>query len=412
MKLKFVLSTVITISTCLVIISCKSDNSANDHGHIHEHAPTVNSGDSNLKEEDHHDEGVIHLTDKQIKTIGLSFGTLSEIKVSDYIKSTGTLGLPPEAYSSVSAKAEGHIKNAKTYVEGSTVKSGAIIAYLENPQLIEKQELYFSTHAELNYLEKQYQRQKSLFEQNAGVEKDVQKLYSELQMKKAQKLSAENYLDYLGINKQNVLEGKFIKRIPIKAPINGFITSIDMHNGMFVTPDQQLLEIVSDDHLHLELDVFENDIAEIEIDQKITYKVLALGNQSYEGEVFVIGKEFDAHNKTVRVHGHLIGERPKFIKDLFITAKIWLNDKKVEALPEEAIMKDGASSFLYYSRSGKLNDHGEMEFEKLMVLPGFVDEGFVSVKLLEELPDGAQIVIKGAYFLYAQSKYGEATHDH
>ena len=183
-----------------------------------------------------------------------------------------------------------------------------------------------------------------------------------------------------------------------------------MHNGMYVTPELELMEIVNENHLHLELDVFEKDIANVKEEQRISYTVPALGNQVYEGEVHVLGKEFNTENKTVRIHGHLEKVRPKFIKDLFVEAKIWLNDQTVQALPEKAIIKDGASSYIYVANNQTEND--ELKFEQIMVMPGTTDKGFTSVKLINEIPNGMKIVTEGAYYVYAQSKAGELEHEH
>ncbi|MEE9438376.1 MAG: efflux RND transporter periplasmic adaptor subunit [Saprospiraceae bacterium] len=411
----------ILILIIIFISSCNEKTDAklghDDHDHAHDkHGGHISDTKSKTIDGaephgDNEEEG-IHLTKRQVEAIGLEYGTFRDIKISDFIKTTGTLGLPPKAYSSVSAKFEGFIKNVNKYVEGSRIQKGAIIGYLENPNLIEKQELFLSSSAELRFLQQEYNRQRELVQQQAGIERTVQKLSSDVEMKKAQVLGAQHYLDYLGINTSEVLAGQFIQRIPIVAPMTGFITTIDMHNGMFVKPEQQLLEIMSDKHLHLELDVFEKDISKVEEHQQVSYSIPALGTEIYLGEVHIIGREFNTDNKTVRVHGHLEGKKPKFIKDLFISAKIWLNDQKVQALPADAIMKDGPSYFVYYSVSGEENDHGEIEFDKLMVLPGTEDNGFVAIKLLDTLPQRAKIVTKGAYFIYAQSKYGEAVHEH
>jgi len=409
MKNKYILLLVL-----LNIWGCVSDTKTNekddhviqkvddDHGHEHD------SKDN----QDDHDENDLHLTRSQIKAIGLKFGAFSNVKISDFVSATGTLGLPPDAYASVSAKAEGFIvDNNRRYVEGSYVKKGAIIAQLENPDLIDKQQSLMEINAELIYLEQELARQKALFDANAGIERDVQKLQSEVSRKRAQKLGIEKYLSYIGINPSEVLQGIFKQKISIIASLSGYITSIEMHNGMFVKPEQQLLEIVSEDHLHLELDVFETDIAKVSKHQRITYVVPALGNEIYDGEVHVIGKEFDTDNKTVRIHGHLEGKRPKFIKDLFISAKIWLNDKTVFALPEEAVVLDAGASFIYVGKNDP--DADEIVFTKIMVVPGASADGYISVKILDAFPDAnMQVVTQGAYFVYARSKQGQKVHEH
>ena len=408
----------------LLFFSCSHEHTEGD-SHKHGNETTQHSEDdghnhgaekdSHSEEDGHghgeeHEEGEIHLTKAQIETMNIQFGDFSKIKINDYINATGTLGLPPNALNSVSAKASGFIKNSKKYVEGSYVKKGVIMAYLENPEFIQHQREYLEVAAELVFDNQELARQKTLVEANAGIEKNVQKLQSEVNRKTATLKGIAKQLAYLGIKVANLSSDNIVERIPIYAPMRGYITSIKMHNGMYVTPDVELMEIVDENHLHLELDIFEKDIANIKEEQRISYTVPALGNQVYEGEVHVIGKEFNTANKTVRIHGHLEKERPKFIKDLFVEAKIWLNDQTVQALPEKAIIKDGTSSYIYVTN--EQGDGEEAKFEQIMVIPGTTDKGFTAIKLINEIPKGMKIVTDGAYYVYAQSKAGELEHEH
>ena len=134
-----------------------------------------------------------------------------------------------------------------------------------------------------------------------------------------------------------------------------------------------------------------------------------MGNEVFDAEVYIIGKEFNTQNKTVRIHGHLEKTRPKFIKELFVEAKIWLNDQTVQALPEKALIKDGDFSYIYVANS---NADDEIKFEQIKVIPSNSDNGFTAVKLIDKVPDGMQIVTDGAYYVFAQSKAGELSHEH
>ena len=415
---------IISVAIVLLLFSCghehtegddhnhgnETTQNSEDDGHNHGSEANAHSEDDGHGHGEEHVEGEIHLTKEQIKTMNIQFGDFSKIKINDFVSTTGTLGLPPNALNSVSAKASGFIKNSNKYVEGSYVKKGVIMAYLENPEFIQHQREYLEVAAELVFDKQELARQKTLVESNAGIEKNVQRLQSEVNRKTATLKGIAKQLAFLGINVEDLTPDNIVERIPIYSPMGGYITSIKMHNGMYVTPELELMEIVNENHLHLELDVFEKDIANVKEEQRISYTVPALGNQVYQGEVHIIGKEFNTENKTVRIHGHLEKERPKFIKDLFVEAKIWLTDQTVQALPEKAIIKDGASSYIYAANNQTEND--ELKFEQIMVLPGTTDKGFTSVKLINEIPKGMKIVTDGAYYVYAQSKAGELEHEH
>ena len=410
---------ILSVAIMLLLFSCGGHEHTEEDGHNHgtetaqhteEDGHNHGAKEDAHGEEEEHEEGEIHLTKEQIKTMSIQFGDFSEIKINDYVSATGTLGLPPNALTSVSAKSSGFIKNSNKYVEGSYVKKGVVMAYLENPEFIQHQQKYLEVAAELVFDQQELTRQKTLVASNAGIEKNVQRLQSEVNRKTATLKGIAKQLAYLGIRTKDLTAENIVQRVPIYAPMTGYITTIKMHNGMYVTPDMELMEIVDEKHLHLELDIFEKDIANIKEEQKISYTVPALGNASYEGEVHVIGKEFNTQNKTVRIHGHLEKKRPKFIKDLFVEAKIWLNDQTVQALPEKAIIKDGASSYIYVTNDQTESE--ELKFEQIMVIPSTSDKGFTAVKLIDKIPDGMKIVTSGAYYVYAQSKAGELEHEH
>ena len=385
-----------------------ADGDGHDHDHSHETEQHIED-DGHGHGHGSHEEGEIHLTKEQIETMNIQFGYFSQVKINDFIKATGTLDLPPNAFASVSARADGFIRGFKKYVEGSYIKKGAVIGYLENPDFIQKQQIYLEVQSELTFLNQELARQQKLVTANAGIEKKLQQLQSEVNVKTATIKGIAKQLAYLGFNTANLTPDNITERIAIVSPMSGYITSVNMHNGMYVTPQMELIEIVDENHLHLELDVFEKDIANVKAGQKISYTVPALGNEVFDADVYIVGKEFNTQNKTVRIHGHLEKQRPKFIKELFVEAKIWLNDQTVQALPEKAIIKDGDFSYIYVAND---NADDEIKFEPIKVIPSNSDNGFTAVKLIDEIPDGMKIVTDGAYYVFAQSKAGELSHEH
>lgn len=411
-----------------VLVSCGHNHQEGDgHNHDHAHAdPSRHNdhrqedyGDDDHGHDDHghgdhghggHSEGGLHLSKEQAKTIGLEFGDFSHIKVNDYVKATGVLGLPANAHSSISAKADGIIRGSKKFVEGAYVSKGEVIAYLENPDFITIQQEYLEIQAELALQRLEVDRQKTLIAGNAGIEKDLQQAEAKARILLTKSTGISKQLEYLGISTADLTSNNIRDQIAITSPAGGYISEINFHNGMFAERSIMLMDIISSQHLHLELNVFENDIAKIKQGLKISYNVPALSNKIYEGSVNVIGKEFDGQAKTVRVHGHLEGEKPQFIKDLFINAKIWLTDSTVNALPEKAVITDGATSFIFVANDDA--EAEEIEFEKLSVIPGSTSEGYTAVKLVDPIPTGMKIVTEGAYYIYAQSKVGELAHEH
>lgn len=412
----------ITMASVLVILSATScthnhaEGDGHDHGaqtdeHLssggHEGHGHGSHGDAEGSEE--HTDG-IHLTNEQIITVGIQFGTFTQMKINDYVTGSGTLGLPPTAYSGVTAKAAGIVKGDKTFLDGQYIKKGEVIAFIQNPEIILKQQEYLEAKAELSFLRLDLQRQESLVAADAGVLKSLEKLRSEVAFKEATVKGGAKYLDYLGIDADGLTPDNISQQIAVVAPISGFITNMNLHNGLYIDPNMELMEILDDSHLLLELDVFEKDIAQIKEQQRISYTIPALGKTIYQGYVHVIGREFDMTNKTVRIHGLVDKDRPKFIKDLFVSAKIWLNDQTVDALPNSAVISDGSDSYIYATHGDSNGE--EVQFEKIRVITGAKNDGFTSIQTIDPIEEGMKIVVEGAYYVYAQSQAGELAHEH
>lgn len=370
-----------------------------DHGH----------GAGQGEEETHDDHGHVALSRIQMETIKIELGGLRSVKLSDYVGVTGTLGLPPNAFATVSARAAGYVRESGKFVEGDRVMKGEVLAYLESPEFIQRQQEYLETSARLVYLEQEYKRQMELAAENAGVARDLQRTESEFRSVEARKGGLARQLEFWGIDPAGLDVAKLSDRIALRSPMTGFITRVNLNNGKYVSPEAELMEVISDQHLHLELDVFERDIARVKEHARITYRIPALGPEFYEGEVHVIGREFNVDKKTIRIHGHLMGDRPRFIKDLFVEARIWLNDETVDALPDGAIIGDGMNTFVFITLNP---DSDPVEFEKLPVITGATDNGYTAVTFVEPLPEGAEIVTSGAFYVYSHSMAGEMEHDH
>ena len=166
---------IITLAT--LMLSCGHNHKEGDvHDHGHDHSAHADSHGHNDHEHGaQEEEGGLHLSQEQAKTVGLKFGDFSSIKVNDYVKATGVLGLPANAHSSISAKASGIIRGTKKFVEGGYVKKGEVIAYLENPDFMTTQQEYLEIQAELALQRLEVDRQKTLVDGNAGIERDLQR---------------------------------------------------------------------------------------------------------------------------------------------------------------------------------------------------------------------------------------------
>lgn len=408
-------------------------------------------------EEEGHNENMVELSDIQIASAELKYGVFDTLNISEFVKVNGNLDLPPQNIAAVSAPMAGFVKQAN-FLVGDYVKKGTTLAVLEHQDYIKLQEDYLNLLSNLDYLKAEWQRQKRLDSAEITAKKQFQQAEANYKSALARKQALEKQLVYMGFSPEKVAEGNISTTIAIRAPFSGYITQLTVHNGAFVKSEQELYELVDNDHMHLELNVFEQDIYKVKIGQPIRFTVPSIGTDNYQGEVYLVGKSFDKESKTVRVHGHIRGEHPDFIRGLYIEANIYTGDQQVQALPEEAIVVDEGKSYIFVRteethehaeevsqqsfmaeqitsdqhdhqdeaehahdhEDGTEDDHNEMKevqdhgisFRRVQVVTGMKDQGFVEIKQIPELPADTEIVTEGAYFLFSEMKKGEGGHHH
>ncbi len=399
------------IATVMVLYSCvhahhEDKNGKHDHeGESKEHEHAQDAMDAH---EEHSDE--VQLTRQQMEATGIQFGEIGDLKINDFVKANGMLGIPPDGQAAIAAKATGILSGIRKYVEGDYIKKGAFIGNIENPDFIDLQKDYLEIKAKIKYTQQELERQRLLLSENAGIEKNVQRLEAEYAAQLIQQKAAAQHLAYLGLNTEQLNSSTISSKIPLHCSSSGYVKMNAMRNGAYVDAQTVLMEVIDKSHLHLELDVFEKDISKIKIGQKISYTVPAMGTKNYNGEVSVIAKELDPQTKTIRVHGHLDGDKPDFYNNLFINAKIWLNDGVASALPSDAIVMDEGAYFLYAGVNDPNAD--KTNFNRVMLIPGAESNGYTAIKLIDTIPHDMQVVTHGAFYIYAKAKEGALSHDH
>ncbi|MCI4669905.1 MAG: efflux RND transporter periplasmic adaptor subunit [Bacteroidia bacterium] len=353
-------------------------------------------------------------TSQQVEATGLETGSFQQMKLAGYIKANGMLDLPPSNQATINPPHQGFVEKTR-FLEGDYVKKGTVLAELSHPDYLLLQQEYLEVNSRLTFLTQELERQRTLAAANVSAQKRLQEIESEFNAMTVRQLGLKERLGYIGIVTQKLSTGSMQRRIAIRAPFSGYITKVNIRLGTLVGPEITMYEMVDNRHMHLELKVFEKDLFQVKKGQRITFRLPTQGNKSYEGEVHLIGREFDQENRTVNIHSHLEGEHPEFVRGLYAEAQIWLDARTVPALPESAIISDEGKSYIFieqHEHDEEQDDHDEKQYRKVLVRTGVTENGFTEVYPVESLRSDAEIVLSGAYYLMAEMNKGEAEHSH
>lgn len=362
--------------------------------------------------EEEKSETEVTLTQNQIKTIGIETGAIEMKNLNTVIKANGYTAVPPQNRADVSTLIGGIVKDIYV-LEGTFVTKGKTLATIQNLEVSEMQEAYQSAIATIEYLELEFKRQKTLSDENVNPRKTFQEVKSKLASERAKAQAAKNKLQALNVS----LNGN-TSLVPIVSPISGYVGKISITKGAFATTGETLFEVVDNSQMHLDLNVFEKDLGKISIGQEVDFVLTNQSNKLIKGTIFGINKSFSNESKTVAVHAKITSNDAKdLISGMYVAANINISNQTVQALPKEAVVRNGDKHYIYIQEEHQENNQKqtkkpeETHFKAIEVIPGTTDLGYTEIKLVDEIPSDAKIIVKGAYYILAQSK-GGAAHEH
>lgn len=355
------------------------------------------------KEEDN----TVELTAAQYKTSGVTLGTIEKKSISGVLKVNGTIDVPPENLISITTQMGGIVKSTPL-LQGSTVSKGQIIAVLQNQEYVQLQQDYLENKSQLELADAEYKRQQELARQNINAQKILQQARSQYQTMLSRESALRQRLLLININSATLTPANIRSTINIYAPINGYVTKVNVNSGKFVSPNDVMFEIVNSANLHVELKVFQKDVDLIKKGQKVRF---SLQNEAEErvATVTLVGREIN-EDKTVTVHCVANTQSRNLIPGAYLNALIETGTEEVNALPETAIADFAGKKYVFIETGQRKDEKGEVNyhFQLLEVAIGSADAGYVEVKLPEnfDLATG-KVVTKGAYDLISKMKNSE-----
>ena len=347
--------------------------------------------------EDDLNSNTIVVTPAQFKGEGMQLGTLEKQDFNITVKTNGMIDVPPHNKASVSSFMGGYFTKTPLLI-GNKEKKEQLLVTLKNPEFVELQQQYLEIAEQLNYLKSEFERQKTLHDENITSQKNFLKAESTYKSSLAHYNGLQKKLKMLNISPTYVEQGQITSTINIYAPIEGYVTKVNVSTGSYVSPADTILEIIDTAHIHLELIVFEKDILNIKKGQKINFKIPEASAKTFEAEVHLVGTSIDATNRTVKIHGHIKDEKEtNFIVGMFVEAEIVINNTNSFALPNTAVAEIEGDYFALVLESKSSN----YTFIKTKINVGKQTENYTEVLNYNDFSD-KQVLTNGSFMLLSE----------
>ncbi len=360
---------------------------------------------------EHGEEGTVHLSALKFKNLGIKVDTLPTRSLSELVDVNGRLALFPQHKAIVTAVLGANVTDIKV-IEGEKVKKDQVLAYLSHPNLTNLQTAYIRAYNQMQFLEKEFERQKRLYDEGVSSGKIYQQTKADYRATKGEVKGFEAQLKQLNIDVRKIRDGSIYQTVPVVSPIDGNIKKVLVQIGQFVNAQAEILRIINIDHVHADLMVFEKDVNKVKEGQKVSFTVESVPGETLSGKIFAVGKNFEQNPRIVHVHAEIDQKDLLLIPGMYINGRIYTQDATVMALPEEAIIAEEGKSYIFMAEAHEEDGQMEWEFTPVEITTKASHEGWVEINLLETLPEGAQVAWNNAYYLISEMKKSETSHEH
>jgi cobalt-zinc-cadmium efflux system membrane fusion protein len=364
-------------------------------GHGEEHAETEQ-------------EGVLAINPEVLRDLKLTTFPAELRPGGEGVTALGELKVNEEAYAEVGVPIAARVARLIAS-PGQGVRRGQPLAELQSVELGQARAEHTAARARAELARQTVERKRGLAAERIVSRGELQRSEAEAAEAQADLQAAEASLAALGVGARagGASQGD-LSRFSLLSPISGTVLERTAVQGQMADPSRFLFRIADLSRLWLVVQSPERDATRVRPGSPVEIAMAALPGQKLKGTVDWVGREVDAHSRTVPVRIVLPNPDGRLKPGMFATA--WLSTgaegEKVVAVPATALqrMDDRWVVFLPLREGGT--------FEVRPVERGR-DLG-KEVAILAGLRPGESVVVEGAFVLRAEAekKEGGAEHDH
>lgn len=411
----------------LLTVSCSSQEQRSDRSSV---------GPSR-----HEPENVVLMNDEELAKAKLSFGTADlrelprQIKVAASVQPDETMTMP------VSSLVPGRAEEVRVKL-GDAVSKGQVLTRVRSDEIgtieaeflqalldlqAENRQKILELTSEINqliakvdFLTKQNDRKKYLFENKIGSKAELEFAQSELLQataaldatrakEQAQRSTAKakeealyrgtrEHLKMHGIPESEVTRlasEKTVKSMfDIKSPKGGFISAREIDPGEAIAVNQQLFVITDLSRVWLIGQVFEKDLKDLSQGMPVSCTVNSFPGEHFEGLLEYVGTQLDAHTRSLPIRASAKNPGNRLKPNMFGEILITTGYEHLLTIPEGAIQTIGETQIVFVKR-------GPHKYERRVIKPG--NEVGKFVEIVQGLRSGETVVDSGSIDLLGKT---------
>jgi cobalt-zinc-cadmium efflux system membrane fusion protein len=341
--------------------------------------------------------GEAWLTTQQVKNANLVVKPVIDQDVGGAVVTSGKVTFDDLLVSHEISPVTGRIVRIEAQ-PGQRVKKGASLAVIESPDVGTAFSDLAKAHADLEAAERDYKRQKELFDAHAASQKDYEASLDNWQKAKAELSRAQK--------KAALLRGGGVDSVTqeytLRAHIDGEVVTRNVTPGMEVQGQYsqgsaiELFTIGELDHVWVIADVYEMDLGRVKKGARVTVRVVTYPSRIFEGTVDYVSGQLDPTSRTAKMRCTIANPDRDLKPEMYATVSVSVAERKAMAIPRSAMLRLGDQTVVFVQTGTAPN--GLIRFERRPVAVD-EDEGGDYLPVTHGLERGEKIVTSGAILL-------------
>lgn len=350
--------------------------------------------------EDEAGEGMLAVDAEVLRDLKLTTFPAELRPGGEGVTALGELKVDEGAYAEVGAPISARVVRLAVG-PGQAVRRGQALAELRSVELGQARARQTSAQAQAGLARQTLERKRGLAAERIVSRGELQRAEAAAAEAEAELRAAEDAVSALGVGRG----GGDLSGFSLLSPLSGTVLERTAVQGQMADPSRALFRIADLSRLWLIVQSPEREAVRVRAGSAAEITLAALPGRKLRGTVDWVGREVDAHSRTVPVRIVLPNDGGQLKPGMFATA--WLSTggegEQVVAVPASALQRMDDQWIVFLPR-------GEGKFEIRPVERGR-DLGS-EVAIVSGLKPGERVVVEGAFVLRAEAEKSEGGGEH
>ncbi len=324
--------------------------------------------------------GTLKVSLDKVQKLGVRTEPAVRRTLTRLIRAVGTVQVDERKLYVVAPKFEGYIERLNVNQTGQTVKRGQSLMEIYSPDLVLAQQEYLVA----------LQSARSLENASPEARESVRSLAEGALVR------LRNWDIGTGQIERLRGGGQPSRTLSLASPVSGVVLEKRAVQGMRFMPGEMFYQIADLSNVWVVADVFEQDLAQVDVGQSAEVTFNALPGMTFTGKVTFVYPTVTPETRTAKVRIELPNHEGHLRPSLYGTVQLAAPAARgpVVAVPDSAVLDTG-------TRQAVLVERGEGLYEPRAVKVGTRADGYVEV--LDGVKEGEKVVVRANFLIDAES---------